>query len=43
MLRKISVLKIRNIQSRIVFTGYIFRQPMCNDIEKRVEPKGHQC
>ena len=33
-------LEERNIQTRVVFTGNILRQPMCKNIEKRVTPKG---
>ena len=33
-------LEQRNIQTRVVFTGNILRQPMCKNIEKRVTPKG---
>jgi CDP-6-deoxy-D-xylo-4-hexulose-3-dehydrase len=34
-------LENRNIQTRVVFTGNILRQPMCKGIEKRVEPRGY--
>ena len=34
-------LENRNIQTRVVFTGNILRQPMCKDIEKRVVPGGY--
>jgi len=34
-------LENRNIQTRVVFTGNILRQPMCADIEKRVMPAGY--
>jgi CDP-6-deoxy-D-xylo-4-hexulose-3-dehydrase len=30
-----------NIQTRVVFTGNILRQPMCRGIEKRTTPKGY--
>ena len=33
-------LEKRNIQTRVVFTGNILRQPMCEGIEKRVTPNG---
>ncbi len=33
-------LEQRNIQTRVVFTGNILRQPMCRNIEKRVTPNG---
>lgn len=34
-------LEKRNIQTRVVFTGNILRQPMCENIEKRVHPTGY--
>lgn len=34
-------LENRNIQTRVVFTGNILRQPMCRNIEKRVMPGGY--
>jgi len=34
-------LETRNIQTRVVFTGNILRQPMCKDIEKRVMTSGY--
>ncbi len=34
-------LEKRNIQTRVVFTGNILRQPMCRNIEKRVMPEGY--
>ncbi len=34
-------LENRNIQTRVVFTGNILRQPMCRNIEKRVMPEGY--
>ena len=34
-------LEKRNIQTRVVFTGNILRQPMCKDIAKRVDPEGY--
>ena len=34
-------LEKRNIQTRVVFTGNIVRQPMCRDIKKRVTEKGY--
>ena len=33
-------LEERNIQTRVVFTGNILRQPMCKNIEKKVTSKG---
>ena len=30
----------RNIQTRVVFTGNILKQPMCRNINKRVTKKG---
>ena len=33
-------LEERDIQTRVVFTGNILRQPMCKNIEKRVTSKG---
>jgi CDP-4-dehydro-6-deoxyglucose reductase, E1 len=34
-------LESRNIQTRVVFTGNILRQPMCKNIVKRVLPNGY--
>jgi len=34
-------LEERNIQTRVVFTGNILRQPMCKNIEKRVNAAGY--
>jgi CDP-6-deoxy-D-xylo-4-hexulose-3-dehydrase len=34
-------LEERNIQTRVVFTGNILRQPMCKNIEKRVNASGY--
>ena len=34
-------LENRNIQTRVVFTGNILRQPMCKNINKRVLPEGY--
>lgn len=34
-------LESRNIQTRVVFTGNIIRQPMCNNIQKRVMEQGY--
>jgi len=34
-------LEERNIQTRVVFTGNILRQPMCKDINKRVSVNGY--
>ncbi len=34
-------LEKRNIQTRVVFTGNILRQPMCKDIEKKVLKNGY--
>ena len=34
-------LEKRNIQTRVVFTGNILRQPMCKNIDKRVSAKGY--
>jgi len=34
-------LEERNIQTRVVFTGNILRQPMCKNINKRVLSKGY--
>ncbi len=34
-------LEKRNIQTRVVFTGNILRQPMCTNIEKRVLDEGY--
>jgi len=34
-------LENRNIQTRVVFTGNILRQPMCKNIKKRVMPEGY--
>jgi CDP-6-deoxy-D-xylo-4-hexulose-3-dehydrase len=34
-------LEERNIQTRVVFTGNIVRQPMCKDIDMRVDPEGY--
>lgn len=34
-------LEKRNIQTRVVFTGNILRQPMCKDIAKRIDPEGY--
>ena len=34
-------LEKRNIQTRVVFTGNILRQPMCKNINKRVLPEGY--
>ena len=34
-------LEERNIQTRVVFTGNINRQPMCKDISKRVSSNGY--
>lgn len=34
-------LEERNIQTRVVFTGNILKQPMCKNIEKRVCPNGY--
>ena len=31
----------RNIQTRVVFTGNVLRQPMCNGIEKRTLESGY--
>ena len=33
-------LEERNIQTRVVFTGNILRQPMCKNIEKRITQNG---
>ncbi len=33
-------LEKRNIQTRVVFTGNVLRQPMCKGIEKKITPKG---
>jgi len=35
-------LENRNIQTRVVFTGNILRQPMCRNIKKKVMPSGYQ-
>ena len=35
-------LENRNIQTRVVFTGNILRQPMCRNIKKRVMPSGYR-
>lgn len=34
-------LENRNIQTRVVFTGNILRQPMCKNIEKKEMPEGY--
>ncbi len=34
-------LEERNIQTRVVFTGNILKQPMCKDIQKRVSSEGY--
>ena len=34
-------LEERNIQTRVVFTGNILKQPMCKDIQKRVSSQGY--
>jgi len=34
-------LEKRNIQTRVVFTGNILRQPMCKNISKRTVPEGY--
>ena len=34
-------LEERNIQTRVVFTGNILRQPMCKDIKKRTMDSGY--
>ena len=34
-------LEKKNIQTRVVFTGNIVRQPMCKDIKKRVTVEGY--
>ena len=34
-------LEKRNIQTRVVFTGNVLRQPMCKDISKKVSVKGY--
>lgn len=34
-------LENRNIQTRVVFTGNVIRQPMCKDMEKRVMQEGY--
>ena len=34
-------LEERNIQTRVVFTGNILKQPMCKNIEKRVSTDGY--
>ena len=34
-------LETRNIQTRVVFTGNILRQPMCKDIKKRITNAGY--
>jgi CDP-4-dehydro-6-deoxyglucose reductase, E1 len=34
-------LEERNIQTRVVFTGNILKQPMCKNIEKRVNTNGY--
>ena len=34
-------LEQQNIQTRVVFTGNILRQPMCENIEKRVSKSGY--
>jgi CDP-6-deoxy-D-xylo-4-hexulose-3-dehydrase len=34
-------LESRNIQTRVVFTGNILRQPMCANIDKRVSEEGY--
>jgi CDP-6-deoxy-D-xylo-4-hexulose-3-dehydrase len=34
-------LEKRNIQTRVVFTGNILRQPMCKNIKKRVDKNGY--
>ncbi len=34
-------LEERNIQTRVVFTGNILRQPMCKNINKKVIPSGY--
>ena len=33
-------LEEKNIQTRVVFTGNILRQPMCRNIQKRVSNRG---
>ena len=33
-------LESNNIQTRVVFTGNVLRQPMCSNILKRVSPEG---
>ena len=30
-----------NIQTRVVFTGNVLRQPMCKDVKKRVIEQGY--
>ena len=35
-------LENRNIQTRVVFTGNILRQPMCRNIKKKVMPSGYR-
>jgi len=35
-------LENRNIQTRVIFTGNILRQPMCRNIKKKVMPLGYQ-
>lgn len=35
-------LENRNIQTRVVFTGNIIKQPMCKDIKMRVSAKGYK-
>ena len=34
-------LEKNNIQTRVVFTGNILRQPMCSNIEKKVLQEGY--
>ncbi len=34
-------LEERNIQTRVVFTGNILRQPMCKDIKKIISNEGY--
>ena len=36
-----SDLEERAIQTRVVFTGNVLRQPMCKDINKRVRKEGY--
>ena len=34
-------LEERNIQTRVCFTGNVLRQPMAQNIEKRIDPEGY--